>query len=344
MTSELKVPTTLQQAILLFSDPKVCHDYMVGWRWGGEVVCPRCGSANVGELVKTRLVWNCKGCKKQFSVKVGTIFEDSPLKLSTWLPAVWLITNAKNGVSSHELHRALGVTQKTAWFMLHRIRYAMQQGSFEKMSGTVEADETFIGGLEKNKHEDKKLHAGRGPVGKTIVLGVLERAEKTDPEEAAAEDKDAPKSQVRAKVIQNRAEKTLQAEIKKEVSAFSELYTDAWKGYRGLSPDYIHKFVDHAVNYAIGKVHTNGLENFWTLLKRCLKGTYISVEPFHLFRYLDEEVFRFNNRGENDGGRFSLVMESVSGKRLTYEELTSSYLAYYDEVLPKTTNLLLQSS
>jgi transposase-like protein len=248
MTNELKVSKTLQQAILLFSDPKVCHDYMVGWRWGGEVVCPRCGSANVGELVKTRLVWNCKGCKKQFSVKVGTIFEDSPLKLSTWLPAVWLITNAKNGISSYELHRALGVTQKTAWFMLHRIRYAMQQGSFEKMSGTVEADETFIGGLEKNKHEDKKLHAGRGSVGKTTVMGILERVE----------DEEA-KSKVRAKVIQDTSKKTLHAEIKKEVTAFSKLYTDAWKGYRGLSPEYIHKFVNHAVNYAIGQVHTNGL-------------------------------------------------------------------------------------
>lgn len=328
MTSELKVPKTLQEAIILFSDAKVCHDYMVGWRWNGNVVCPRCGSANVGELVKTRLVWNCKGCKKQFSVKVGTIFEDSPLKLSTWLPAVWLITNAKNGISSYELHRALGVTQKTAWFMLHRIRYAMQQGSFEKMSGTVEADETFVGGLEKNKHKDKKLNAGRGPVGKTIVLGVLERNE----EEV---------SQVRAKVIAERTQETLHSEIKKDVAAFSELYTDAWRGYRGLSPEYIHQFVDHAVNYAIGQVHTNGLENFWALLKRCLKGTYISVEPFHLFRYLDEQVFRFNNRAENDGGRFSLVMEAVAGKRLTYDELTSSYLNYYNEVLPKRTTLSL---
>ena len=324
MRKELKLPKSLQEAIILFSSPQVCHDYMVSRRWKDGVICPRCGSANVGELVKTRFVWNCKGCKKQFSVKVGTVLEDSPLKLSTWLPAFWLIANCKNGISSCELARALNVTQKTAWFMLHRIRTVMVQGSFEKMSGTVEADETFIGGLEKNKHEGKKLHAGRGPVGKTIVLGVLERAE----------DEEA-KSKVRAKVIQNRAEKTLQAEIKKEVTAFSELYTDAWKGYRGLSAEYIHKFVDHAVQYALGQVHTNGMENFWTLLKRCLKGTYISVEPFYLFRYLDEEVFRFNNRGDNDGGRFNTVASAVAGKRLTYEELTSSYLAYYDEVMPR---------
>ena len=324
MTNELKLPKSLQEAIVLFSNPQVCHDYMVSRRWKDGVICPRCSTANVGELVKTRFVWNCKGCKKQFSVKVGTVLEDSPLKLSTWLPAFWFIANCKNGISSSELARAFNVTQKTAWFMLHRIRTVMAQDSFEKMSGTLEADETFIGGLEKNKHEDKKLHSGRGPVGKTIVMGVLERADDAE-----------AKSQIRAKVIQNWAEKTLQAEIKKEVSAFSELYTDAWKRYRGLSAEYIHKFVGHAIQYALGQVHTNGLKNFWTLLKRCLKGTYISVEPFHLFRYLDEQVFRFNNRGENDGGRFNTVASAVAGKRLTYSELTSSYLAYYDEVMPR---------
>jgi len=250
--------------------------------------------------------------------------EDSPIKLGKWLMSIWLIVNAKNGISSCELARAIGVTQKTAWFILHRIRLGMQSPEAAKMSGTVEADETFIGGLEKNKHEDKKLHKGRGSVGKTAVMGILER---TEDEEA--------KSKVRAKVIHDTGKKTLHAEIKKEVTAFSELYTDAWKGYRGLSPEYIHKFVDHAVAYALGQVHTNGLENFWALLKRCLKGTYISVEPFHLFRYLDEEVFRFNNRGENDRGRFLLAVSAAAGKRLTYAELTSSYLAYYDEVMPK---------
>ena len=322
MTNELKLPKSLQEAIILFSDPKVCHDYMVSRRWANGVFCPRCGSVDVGELVKKRLVWNCKGCKKQFSVKVGTVLESSPLKLSTWLPAFWLIANCKNGISSCELGRALNVTQKTAWFMLHRIRTIMAQGSFEKLDGTVEADETFIGGLEKNKHKDKKLNAGRGPVGKTIVMGVLERSE----EEV---------SQVRAKVIAERTQETLHAEIKKDVAAFSELYTDAWKGYRGLSPEYIHQFVDHAVNYALGQVHTNGLENFWCLLKRCLKGTYISVEPFHLFRYLDEEVFRFNNRAYCDGDRFNMVASSIAGKRLTYDDLTRSYEAYYNEVMPR---------
>jgi len=322
-------PKTLLQAITYFSDVEVATDFMIRLRWPDGVICPRCQGRNVLQLARvtrqqSRRLWNCRDCRRQFGVKVGTVLEDSPIGLDKWLPAFWLLTSAKNGISSCELARALGITQKSAWFVLHRIRLVLAQGSFEKMSGAVEADETFIGGLEKNKHEDKKLHAGRGPVGKTIVLGFLERAE----------DEEA-KSKVRAKVIQNRAEKTLQAEIKKEVTAFSELYTDAWKGYRGLSPEYIHKFVDHAVAYALGQVHTNGLENFWALLKRCLKGTYISVEPFHLFRYLDEEVFRFNNRAYTDGDRFKIALGSAAGRRITYAQLTYSYMAYYDEVLPR---------
>jgi len=319
MANELTVPKTLLEAVKIYSDPKACFDLMVEIRWPKGVTCPRCSSDRV-TLFSNRPMFKCNACKKQFSVKVGTIFEDSPLGLDKWLPALWLLANCKNGVSSCEVARDLGVTQKTAWFMLHRIRHAIKQGSIEKMSGPVEADETFVGGLEKNKHEDKKLKQGRGPVGKTIVMGVLDRATET--------------TQVRAKVIQDTSKKTLRAEIRKEVSAFSELYTDAWKGYRGLSPDYIHKFVDHAVQYAIGQVHTNGLENFWSLLKRCLKGTYISVEPFHLYRYLDEEVFRFNNRAYCDGDRFRMVLGSVDGKRLIYDELTRSYEAYYAEIMP----------
>ena len=322
MANELRVPKTLQEAIIFYANPDKCLELLIELRWNDGVVCPYCVGKDVTFMASVRR-WQCKNkaCRKQFSIKVGTVMEDSPIGLDKWLCAIWLITNAKNGISSYEIHRAIGVTQKTAWFLLHRIRLAMQNGTLEKMSGAVEADETFIGGLEKNKHKDKKLNAGRGPVGKTIVLGVLERSEEV--------------SQVRAKVVQNRAENTLRAEIKKEVSAFSQLYTDAWKGYRGLSPEYIHKFVDPAVNYAIGQVHTNGLENFWSLLKRCLKGTYISVEPFHLFRYLDEEVFRFNNRAGSDRDRFLLALGSVSGKRLTYDELTRSYEAYYNEVMPR---------
>lgn len=258
--------------------------------------------------------WQCKNkaCRKQFSIKVGTVMEDSPIGLDKWLCAIWLITNAKNGISSYEIHRAIGVTQKTAWFLLHRIRLAMHNGSLEKMSGTVQADETFIGGLEKNKHESKKLHAGRGAVGKAIVVGLLEQGGHAEP------------SKVKAKTVKDTSRKTLHGEVEANVKAGSELHTDAWRGYVGLSPQYVHAIVDHAVEYVNGHVHTNGIENFWSLLKRTIKGTYVAVDVPHLDAYLDEQAFRFNERKDSDAGRFVKVLGGVNGKRLTYKQLTSS--------------------
>lgn len=321
MESETTVPSTLLEANLLYSNPQACHDLMVSVRWPDGVECPRCGSERV-TLFATKPLFKCNGCKKQFTVKLGTIFEDSPLGLDKWLPAVWLITNAKNGVSSCELARSLGVTQKTAWFMLHRIRHAMKQGGFEKMSGTIEADETFVGGLEKNKHNDKKLKQGRGTVGKAIVAGVLERG------------KEGAKSKVRAKVVKDTKSSTLKGNVKEIVEPGSNLNTDAFRGYRGLNGEYVHQWVDHAVKYAEGAVHTNGMENFWSLLKRGLKGTYVAVQPFHLSRYVDEQAWRFNYRGLNDGERFMMVMNSIAGRRLTYATLTTAYEAYYAEIMP----------
>jgi hypothetical protein len=277
-----------------------------------------------------RNLWQCKACRKQFTTKTGTIFEDSPLGLDKWFCAMWLIANCKNGISSYEIHRHIGVCQKSAWFMLHRIRLAMASGSFEKMSGTVEVDETYIGGKERNKHESKKLHAGRGGIGKLVVMGLIERSEVEN-----------GTSRVKAKVIPVSSAKHLQGEIKTSVEQFSKVYTDAWKGYRGLSPQYLHKFVDHTVAYAIGEVHTNCLEGFWSLLKRGLAGTYVSVEPCHLKAYIDEQIYRFNHRDGNDGQRFLTLMEGVTGKRLTYEELTTRYEGYYDQVLPRSSNELL---
>jgi transposase-like protein len=255
-------------------------------------------------------MWFCKGCKKQFTLKVGTIFEDSPLGLDKWMCAFWMICNCKNGVSSCEIARSLGVTQKSAWFMLHRIRKAMHDDFRDKLSGEVEADETFIGGKARNMHVSKRQRriTGTGGKDKTAVMGILERGGK-----------------VRTAIIPNRKKSALQAEVKKHVEAGSALYTDALLSYHGLAGEYAHQVVDHAVEYVNGRIHTNGLENFWSLLKRGISGTYVSVEPFHLFRYLDEQSFRFNTRKSmNDQARFEAAMKNIFGKRLTYSELTGT--------------------
>jgi transposase-like protein len=311
MEHEAKFPKTLIEAIKYFSDPDTCTTFMAQLRWPEGVTCLHCEGKAVSYL-STRRMWKCmnKACHKQFSVKVGTIMEDSAIKLEKWLAAIWLIANAKNGVSSYEIHRALGVTQKSAWFLLHRIRLAMQTGTFEKMSGTVEVDETFIGGLARNmhKHVREAKITGPGGCGKAIVMGLLERH---------GED-----SKVRTKVIFDRSSATLQGEVKRQVELGAEVYTDAHRSYMGLSAEYIHQFTDHAEEYVRGNVHTNGIENFWCLLKRSIKGTYVSVEPFHLFRYLDEQSFRFNERKTKDADRFVQTVKQVAGKRLTYEELT----------------------
>ena len=276
-------PKTLIEAICHFSDPAVALNTMIELRWPQGIHCPTCGRTDV-HFIATRRIWECKEKhpKRQFSVKVGTIFEDSPIGLDKWFAAIWMVANCKNGISSYELHRSLGVTQKTGWFMLHRIRLAMQTGSFLKMDGETEADETFVGGLAKfmHKRRRKSTVTGTGGSGKTIVMGILERKGKRKA------------SRVRARVIPNTQSETLQREIREAVELGSRVNTDAWVAYRGLSPDYVHEVVDHAVEYVRGTVHTNGLENFWSLLKRTIKGTYVSVEPFHLFRYLDEQSFR----------------------------------------------------
>ena len=307
----MKEPKTLQEAMVYFADKQNAHDFLVSLRWSEGVACPHCG-ASEHWFIKTRLIWRCKACNKQFSVKAGTIFEDSALGLDKWLCAIWMIANAKNGISSYEIARALGITQKSAWFVLHRIRLAMQEGSIEKLSGDVEADETYVGGRAENMHEWKRLASGvqgRGTVGKAIVFGVLQRNTKEQ------------NSKVRVGVVQNSKKRTLQPEIRKNVESGSNLYTDTLKSYEGLQAEYIHEAVNHAAEYARGHIHTNGIENFWSLFKRGLRGTYVTCDAEHLFRYLDEQAFRFNNRILTDAERFSIVLGSVSGKRLTYNEL-----------------------
>ncbi len=313
----MESPKTLQQAIQFFGDYENCRQFMIAVRWpDGKVRCPQCGSEKVTYLQNARL-YRCyeNHPRQKFSLKVGTVFEDSPIGLDKWLPAVWLLVNCKNGISSYEIHRALGITQKTAWFMLHRIRLAIQTNSFVKMGsggGEVEVDETFIGGKARNMHVDvrERRITGTGGKDKTAVMGILERG-----------------GDVRVAVVDNRRKKVLQEQVKKHVAAGAALYTDALKSYDGLTQEYAHKVIDHAEKYVDGKVHTNGLENFWSLLKRGINGTYVSVEPFHLFRYLDEQAFRYNNRGNRaepmtDAQRFQAALSQIVGKRLTYAEVT----------------------
>lgn len=304
-------PRTLIEAITYFSDPDVSHGLLADLRWPDGVHCPACGRADV-RYIATRRLWECKEKhpKRQFSVKVGTIFEDSPLGLHIWFAAIWQIANCKNGISSYEFARAAGITQKSAWFVGHRVRLAMQAGSIMKMSGEVETDETFIGGLAKNMHENKKKHVGTGGAGKAAVLGIVQRTDKRG------------KSQIRAAHIPNVRRPVLQPAIRETVEPGSHVYTDALRSYLGLSDAYTHETIDHAVAFVDGNVHTNNVENFWSLLKRTLKGTYVSVDPAHLDRYLDEQAFRFNERGDDDAGRFRKVLSSVFGRRLTYQELT----------------------
>jgi transposase-like protein len=310
---ESGTPKTLQQAILYFSDVKVATEFLAKFRCpDGKPTCPKCGAQETSFL-STRLIWKCKSCKKQFSAKSGTVMEDSPIGLDKWLPAIWMVCGCKNGISSYEMSRDLGVSQKSAWFMLHRIRLALKSGSFEKkLTGEVEADETFVGGkvsLMNNKTKVRKiLREGRigggGTVGKAIVMGLLERH-----------------GEARVKVLAKRRRHHVLPEVLKHVELGSTMYTDQLQSYRDLVANYAHEVIDHTEGYVKGQVHTNGLENFWSLFKRTLKGTYVSVEPFHLQAYADEQCFRFNNRKVEDADRFESALSQVAGKRLTFAEL-----------------------
>jgi transposase-like protein len=315
-------PKSLQEAILYFSKPENCREYLVARRWPDGVTCPRCGSQNVLFLEKYNR-WHCreKHAAPQFTLKTGTIFEDSPISLDKWLTAMWMLVNCKNGVSSWEIHRTIKVTQKSAWFMLGRLRLALQDtrtgGKLGGPDGApVEIDETFIGGKARNMHKARRRRLTdtggmQGGHGKTVVMGMLERDGK-----------------VKATVLGNRRDKKqMHAFIRENVMPGTPLMTDEFTNYDGLSPEYAHEVVNHLERYVEGNVHTQGIENFWSCLKRSLGGTYVAVEPFHLFRYVDEQAFRFNNRATrenplNDSDRFDLAIRQIVGKRLTYAELT----------------------
>ena len=311
-------PKTLQEALVYFADPKHCREYLVARRWPKSVTCPRCGSDKVAFLEKYNR-WQCNAkthANRQFTAKTGTIFEDSPLGLDKWLAAMWLIVNCKNGISSYEVSRDIDVSQKSAWHMMHRIRLSMQdQLTGGNLGGDVEIDETFIGGKARNMHKAKKakmqMLTRRGS-NKTIVLGMLER-----------------KGRIRATVIEDRTKKEMQEHIRGNVDAGSTLYSDEHAWSWRMDSDYAHKIINHAEEYVNGNIHTNGLENFWSLLKRGLGGTYVSVEPFHLFRYIDEQAFRYNNRNDmTDSDRFDLAVRQIVGRRLTWAEVTGKVPSY----------------
>ncbi len=310
---------TLTEAIRYFSNQQTCTDAVASLRWAhGKPVCPKCNTAE-GERkhywLDTQKRWKCYSCRKQFSVKVGTIFEDSALPLNTWMIALWMLCNCKNGVSSYEIARATGISQKSSWFVLQRLRHVLknvhpvQLGKGE--NSPVEVDECYLGGKPKNMHAAKRLKmktAANGCAEKATVMGMLDRGTR----------------EVRAIVIPNPKRETLQKQILQHVGFGSTVYTDGWVGYDGLTQkQFVHETVNHMEEYVRGEVHTQSIENFWSCLKRTLTGTYVAVEPFHLDRYLDEQMYRFNNRlGMDDGARFTKALSQVAGKRLTYVELT----------------------
>lgn len=311
----MEAPETLQKAIAYFADPDNAFQAAVEFRWpGGNVTCPRCGGAK-HSFVKTRKLWFCYVCKKQFTVKVGTVMEDSPIGLDKWMTAIWMLANCKNGISSYEIARNLGIHQKSAWFMLHRIREALSDETLAKLggdSGPIEIDETFVGGKVKNMHKNRRpKDASQGGKGKAVVLGMLERG-----------------GRVRAKVVKDRSKVNIAPAMKENIQQGAHIITDEFASYPFVAANnYVHEVINHAIEYVNGHIHTNGIENFWSLLKRGLNGTYVSVEPFHLQSYVAEQVFRFNNRATKDNkltdsDRWALVMSQVAGKRLTYAQLT----------------------
>ena len=264
-----RTPDTLLEAITYFADPNRAHESAVTMRWPNGVACPRmgCGSASV-QVIATRKAWRCKECKRQFTAKVGTIFEDSPIPFTKWLPAFWLLANTKNGTSSCELARALGVSQKTAWFMLHRVRETMTTRTFErKFSGEVEADETFIGGKAQNRRGNSGARRGAGTARadkseKAVVFGVVQR----DPN---------GKTRVRAQVVADTKSRTLLPALRDQVAFGSTVYTDASFSYQSLARyGFDHFVIDHAIKYVEGRVTTNRIENFWSCVKRTLNGRY----------------------------------------------------------------------
>lgn len=295
---------TLMQMMAAFPNEQAAVDHFTAIRWKNGAYCPTCGSTKIYHFSDKR-THKCGDCRKRFSIKVGTIFEDSKIELRKWMMAVWLVTSHKKGIASTQLAKDIGVTQKTAWFMLHRLRHAAATKSFNTpLRGEIAVDETAIGGLEKNKHASKRKHAGRGLIGKTIVMGLVEKG-----------------GEIRAGVIANVDSRTLHRVINAHVEPGSTVVTDQHRGYRGLSAEYDHQTVNHGIGeYVKDGFTTNSVESLWSLFKRQYHGTHHYISPKHLDRYIIEMTYRLNRRLMGEGERVNSLLENASG-RLTYKEL-----------------------
>lgn len=296
---------TLIQMMAAFPDEQSAIDHFTAIRWKKGAFCPHCDSGKVYHFSDAR-THKCGDCRKRFSIKVGTIFEDSKIELRKWFMAIWLITSHKKGIASTQLAKDIGVTQKTAWFMTHRLRHAAQTKSFNRpLDGEVEADETFIGGKEKDKHAWQRTGGKQGGAGKVSVLGLLER-----------------EGELRTGITPNLSARNVQTIIRENVAPGAALMTDEHGAFVGLADSYFH----HRVNHSAGEyvrhfcIHTNGIESVWALFKRQIVGTHHYLSPKHLSRYLGEMTWRFNLRGIGEGQRVNALLDQTSG-RLTYKEL-----------------------
>jgi transposase-like protein len=302
----------LVQLFTYFKDEQTCRNYLETIRWNGNITCPfeGCKHDKVHKF-KDGKVYRCAKCKKDFSIKVGTIFEDSKISLQKWFACIYIVTSHKKGISSIQLGKDIGVTQKTAWYMLHRVRFTFGFNvNAEKLSGTCEADESFMGGAEANKHKHKRTEGtqGRSVKTKSAVAGVISRG-----------------GELRAKKINDTSAYNLRQFINKNVAFGSKLMTDEWGGYTGLAQAFQHKIVKHNEGeYVSGEAHTNTLEGFWSLLKRGVNGIYHSISAKHLQQYIDEFVFRYNTRNMTESYRFDSMLNHIN-IQLPYKQLIDAH-------------------